>query len=84
MLHHSLHLQRQKGYKESKKHIFSGKSATGLEATVTFKQEQDMLTQRDNICHDLQTLLEILGLLCNNEDVLRLPNVVNRMEIKGK
>lgn len=36
-----------------------------------------------NTCHDMQTWHEILG-HCNYEDVIRLQNVVNGMQIKGK
>lgn len=36
-----------------------------------------------NACHDIQTWHEILG-HCNYDDVLKLQNVVNGMQIKGK
>lgn len=36
-----------------------------------------------NTCHDLQTWHEILG-HCNYQDVLKLQNVVNGMQVKGK
>ena len=77
--------------------IFSVKSASTSGATVTFKQGTDTLLYKDgtrfedddddddkfNTCHDMQTWHEILG-HCNYEDVLKLQDVVDGMQIKGK